>query len=212
MTALINSYDEKEYYVKNAKYAIFCDLETTGLSVSKDEIITCGMIVTKWPETETIIDAMIFKCKPNSWSIEAEQIHKITKKEANTFDSKDVFTNKILSFLEKNIDDEFCPVFIQHAVKDQGNNYFDFSFLMYHFMYQDRIFDFYKYFSQSLSFSTITFAHNLKNKKKLDFENAKLDTLCKMFNIKFKHHDVGDDTKALYKLFHRLLELEKGDF
>lgn len=179
---------------------ISCDLETTGLDVHGACWIT-GSFGKLDPVTLETMDELELTSRPYHWSEEARRIHRFSRHTANEFSPRRESLDKLIEWLPK--DRKFA--FLCHASesvfdiesKQKINAHFDFAMIKGDFAYQERYFDFYKYFDEKKIISTVTIARSLK------LESAKLNNLCLQFNIELDHHNAKSDRLACEELLRR---------
>lgn len=179
---------------------ISCDLETTGLDVHGACWIT-GSFGKLHPETLETIDELELKSRPYHWDEEARRIHRISKKTADNFPERPESLQKLIDWLPK--DRKFA--FLCHASESSFNDvtkthihaHFDFAMIKMDFAFQDKYFDFYKYFDEKKIISTVTIARALK------MQSAKLKNLADHFSIELDHHNAKSDRLACEEIFRR---------
>jgi len=171
----------------------FCDIETTGLDIFRNDILSLSIIKCS-VVSFSIINQIALKFRPNFsyWSDDAEKIHGITKEQA--FNHGHTIDN-LLEYLEPN-KCEHGQILCSHSLF--RSYHFDQAFLLQYFTRQGVRFEFFKYFLENRS--TITYAKNTQ----LQVPNYKLNTLCDYFNIELKHHDSESDTFACYQIYKKL--------
>lgn len=169
-------------FYKDKTFVVF-DIETTGLSTRKDEIIEIGAIKVKNGE---IIDEFSTLVKPKKRI--PDDVVKLTG-----------ITNKMVKDAPKT--DEILPKFIEF-IGDFSlvahNIAFDFSFIKKYCLLQKLE------IPKNELYDTLEISRRVLT----DIPNHQLDTLCRKFNIEFKHHRAVEDTKATAKLFYELLKAE----
>ena len=162
------------------------DIETTGLSAGKHELLTAHIIKTDGREK---LDEKTFYFKPNVFRpdyFKAQKIHGISIEKAREFRPKQ---QEILDcFLW--ISDE--TIMVCHSKK--ANHYFDYGFLLLECDFLDMRQDFYKKFKHVIS--THTLVKDFTKLKKLD-----LASICKHYGISLNHHDAKSDCNACFDIF-----------
>lgn len=196
---------------------IFCDLETTEKDPHWGEILTGYFVITDCDFK--VINEYEIKNKPELWNIESEEIHGISWRESQTFDSP----NRVLETIKRETP-KGNNVFICHAF-DNFNVTFDYAYLKNFFARMDCYHEFYKFFPQVKS--TYSYAVYLDRRglfsapkklttvKRKDKETQQLrktfalKPLCELFEIDLKnHHEARADTIACFELFKKLNALD----
>lgn len=186
---------------KNIEAIVSCDLETTGLDVNLGACWITGSFGKLDPVTLQTIDELELKSRPYHWDEEARRIHRISIHTAREFPEREESLQKLIDWLPKDRNFAFlCHAkssYFDSKAKRQINAHFDFAMLKSDFLYQDRYFDFYKYFDEKKIISTITIA------KSLGIKDVKLNDLCEYFKIELNHHDARSDRIACEEIFRR---------
>lgn len=174
----------------------FVDLETTGLDPMRNEILTVSLSVCDYKTLEQI-EEIELEFKPVNlkyWSEEAEKVHGIKLQKALSFQDKRHSTNEMMRFFKRHQKEGVQPI-VSHALNYMGA-YFDQNFLMQHFFRtaDEQLYQYRRICG--ISQSTIDFAKALGG-----FENYKLSTLCKFYNIPLNHHNSKSDREACQKLY-----------
>ena len=185
----------RDFRLKNTSHYFFCDVETTGLTPLKYEIISIAWILTDKKLNVIKKQSDILRPTSSLWSESSEKIHGISPLRAGNGVDK----HKYLSGLLKNIPP--CT-FVSHANKGP-DGYFDFNMLMFDCMKLDLYGEFYSKFDPLNQISTVDYAKQAR----FSVENFKLDILCKYFGIELDHHKAESDTNACYELFKKLSEV-----
>lgn len=186
---------------KDIEAIISCDLETTGLDMNLGACWITGSFGKLDPKTLQTIDELELKSRPFHWDEEARKIHRISIHTAREFPPRDETLDRLIEFLPKNR--KFA--FLCHAsdstfnvkTKQKIHAHFDLAMIKADYIFQDRYFDFYKHFDEKKIISTVTIA------RALGMESAKLNNLCKHFNIELDHHNAKSDRLACEELLRR---------
>ena len=184
------------------KYIFVTDIETTGFSPKKNDIIElAGIIVKKNGDDFELIDSFSENCRPYSrstWTVGAEMIHKIGIHEAFSFQHPRKMLINFLKFLLPYKHSDNLPLlFVCHA-----KNKFDYKFIKEAFEKEMLVSSFNKVFSEKKYESTIDIAQ--KYKSALGVENLKLPTLAEYFDIKLNHHEATSDANACLEIYKKL--------
>lgn len=187
-------------FPKEIEFIISCDLETTGLDLNGACWIT-GSFGKLDPKTLETVDELELKSRPYHWDEEARRIHRIPHYKAMEFPERKETLDRLIDWLPK--DRRFA--FLCHAsdsqfdtkIKQKVNAHFDFAMIKADFIFQERYYDFYKYFDHKKIISTVTIARERK------LESAKLDDLCRHFNINLDHHEAKSDRLACESILRR---------
>lgn len=192
------------------KHIAVADIETTGLVIGDAEVLTCAVIMCDY-RTLSPIGGKVFKFRPRypkNWKEDAVRIHGITFEEAMSYPEASASANHMMDWVKSICEDQPIP-FACHAMKPfkQGESYFDYGHMrrLYYDLGMDKQgaydhFVFEKIFPYKMVQSTVTWARALVKDGVLPTENAKLDTLCKHFDIRLDHHNAVSDTKACREL------------
>jgi DNA polymerase-3 subunit epsilon len=168
----------------------FIDIETTGLDMTKHEIIEIGVVVTT-PKLK-IIEKFELKIKPENIenadpiSLKISHYNLTDWREAGSLkDSMKIFSKKVKD----------CIMIGQNVA-------FDFSFLEYAFLKTEL-----KNNMHYHKLDTISMAWAKLNKNK-DITHFSLRELCIYFGIENKNpHSALSDAYATYELYKKLMEL-----
>ena len=186
------------------------DFETTGLR-ALDEIIT-GYFVTFNRDGE-IIDELDVKLKHTRWSKEAEAIHKIPERVANTFPDRTLGLRIIAKYLKKNQDSVFiCHANHTNLQKDKNGKvintwtgYFDWSMLRCNFQVLNDAA--YWYFNQLDHHINVVSTHTIaKNSVSLSAYN--LRAIADYYGFKFEHHNAKSDAIVTMKIFCKMIDIK----
>ena len=183
--------------MKKNPYAFICDVETTGFSPVKNDIIQLAGIVVDLESHETKSEFNEF-CRPitpDSWGEGAERVHKISKQRAYGFQHPRKMGIKFLHFIKPYKTDDNLPLqFIFHAMGK-----FDWDFFRNTFRKVKLLNSIYKVFDDNHFESTITMANQYRSVTGLN--SAKLNVLADHFNIKFNHHEALSDVYATFEIW-----------
>lgn len=179
---------------------IIFDCETTGLNPYTSEIIEAFFIAY---EREKVIDSYHLKARVRDWSEEAAEIHKIDKREAMMYPSKNEAYTRFLSWLPSDFR------FITYANKNTmlGTINFDVAILLNELDLLN--YGFY-YLKNNFKMKDPLSAHTMAKRiikgeiKKYSQENV----YYYLFKEKYNAHDAKSDTYALARIYYKLLELE----
>lgn len=193
----------------NNPYIFITDLETTGFSPMRNDMIELAGIIAKKDDDGKYQKIATFneRCRPysrESWTEGAEEAHKITLHEALGFQHPRGMLINFLNFMVPFKSASNWPLtFVFH-----GKNKFDFKFLMNAFMKEDLVYSFYKIFNMGNVEST----YDLYSKYKhvLGLENLKLPTLAKYFDIHLDHHSAPSDANACFEIYKIVKEAKFG--
>lgn len=173
-------------------YKVFNDVETTGFSHQKNDVIVSSFIVTDEKLNELAEKTFYLRpLNPNSWTAGAEKIHKISLEQALAHADTAI---DMLWFLNPFIVANKYAEFISHSAND-----FDYRCLEWLYRKQDLEFSFWKMFNKDHTSSTIKMA-----REKLQLPNNDLNTLCSHFNIPLNHHEAKSDTRGCFEVYKRL--------
>jgi len=78
---------------------LFCDVETTGINPMSDEVITGYFAL--YDDNDKLLDEYELKSQVNTWSIEAEAIHKIREIDMKGFPKKGEAWNRFLAWIPR---------------------------------------------------------------------------------------------------------------
>ena len=168
----------------------FVDIETTGLNVTKHEIIEIGCVITDYKLK--VKEEFEIKIKPerieNANKTSLKINHYNTKDWENASELKD--TLKIFS---KKVED--CIMVGQNVAFDSG-------FLEYNFARNNLVNTMHYHRLDTISIAWTKF-HNDEN-----FEHFSLREMCKYFDIENKNpHSALSDARATYELYKKLMNL-----
>lgn len=134
-------------------YAV-TDLETTGLDPWRNEILTISTLIAD--ENFQIVDEFNGRCRPSytdQWSEEAEKVHGITRREADTFDDSSGVLGEYIRFLDNRSGGYH---FTCHALPRKSSvDLIDRNFVFSWFWVNDRRVDYYRHFPEEKVTSTI---------------------------------------------------------
>lgn len=198
--------NERAYFEDKYETVFFLDLETTGLNPWQNEILTLSISACDI-KTKTQINEFEIEMRPefmNHWQDGAEKIHGISKDRALKFPPRSEGRDDLIEFLE--FHKKATPqIFCCHALSFKGQGLFDWSFLYAEFFKAEKHFELFKYFHDIRS--TINYAKEASSKGLIGFENNKLDTIAKHFNIPLDHHNAKSDRMACQEIYWRFHEL-----
>lgn len=177
-------------------YALVIDVETTGLSPQKNQLLTLGLVLID-KNNNTIAKQEELIIKPNK----AFEISKIAM-QINKIDIKNNFKNGIT------YEEVIIKLSEYHNYKYNciiGHNLgFDIRFL------QEYLQDEFQRFLCNSRFEHIDTMKMLKESKHYKGKNCKLQTACDYYNIKFDNaHNALSDCIATSRLFKQLSRSEK---
>lgn len=184
-------------------YLFFTDIETTGFSPRKHDIIEIACLMVKECDNEyKVLSSFHETCCPYSkknWTFGAEQMHGITFSEASTYQHPRKMLIKLLHFLNK-YRSESSFTFICHA-----KNHFDFNFLNEAFFKEQLQDSFKKVFNKDDYEST----HDIASKYKSAFgvPDLKLSTLADYFDVDLDHHKALSDVECCLEIYKKLKKL-----
>ena len=191
---------------KNNPYTFFVDLETTGFSPTKNDIIQLAGIIVKENVVVASFNEFCRPSYPETWGAGAEKIHKITLYQAMRFQPQRIMLIKLMKFLAPyRIDSDPIIKFTSHA---KGK--FDYRFLLDCFIRENLGDSFFRVFSERKYESTITLADNCK--KITGLESSKLSELAEYFDLELDHHAAESDVNCCFEVYKRLKEMDKGIF
>jgi DNA polymerase III epsilon subunit-like protein len=193
---------------------MFCDLETSGIDVANNEILSLAAIKTD--KDLNVVDSKYFKLKPEVWKNhynDAVKIHGITLEEASQYPDKSKSMNEFLNWVE------LPHYFICHSKKENfGKEFsFDYSFLEMQCLDLNLLHKF-RQLLGSKSLSTHKIASTFYSNNKIGFNQAKgkpklgLGYLCEYFNIELEHHNAESDTRACLEIARRLRDIDEKFF
>lgn len=190
------------------------DLETTGIDVTRAEIITGYFSII---ESNEIVDDYHMFSKPDVWSEEAAKIHGIDKSEADTFPNKAEAFRSLLTWIKKHSPKQFMV----YANPDNFGEYFhyDIAVIKWQLYYlSESPHFFYKYFNDNV-ISVYTMAkeahknglyhipRSSKNRVNYSMENV----YHALFSKRYKAHDAKHDVNATLKIYNKLNALKNRD-
>lgn len=169
-------------------YFIF-DIESTGLSTRYHSIIQLSGVLVD--EDYQILDEFNEYCRPHTfsnWSEDAEEIHGITRSEAEGFQDGHVLLHKLKQFLRQ----EHTAI-VHAAHRTNFYKFFDYQMLrelcLLHNFYHEIIYGRLP-FCQSTILSKTDFNHSNRP------VNQKLNSWADFLDIQFKHHRADEDAKV----------------
>lgn len=183
------------------KKLLFIDTETTGMDISRHGIIQVSAIAVINNEP---VDSFDVKCNiPSGYDIEEEAVskHGYTREDIEKFISNKEAQNIFERWLDKHIDkydskDKFYPC--------GYNVQFDLNFLSEWFKIHSS--GFLGSYLNWKRIDVLEILYLLELKGKLNFENFKLETVCKHFGIELKAHDALEDIYATYEIFKMVMK------
>jgi DNA polymerase III epsilon subunit-like protein len=190
-------------------YVHFIDLETTGFSPSKNDVIEVAAIIAKKQNDGTLIRVDQFNefCSPyheDRWTIGAEKIHRISKRRAFSEQHPRKLLIKYLHFLKEYKDKDNNPLlYVCHS-----KNFFDYRHHFNMFLKEGLQDSFNKVFSLERYESTINLAEKYISATGL--ENSKLPTLAEYFNVELDHHNALSDANACFEIYKILKKYKTG--
>ena len=186
---------------------IFCDAETTGLNCYCDEIIEMYFHINNDINYH-------YKARPLEWSYEAEQIHGITYGEANLYPDKSIAIKNLINWFS-NIG-SFRLITYANKNTELGIINFDVACLWNEinllgypqYFLENKlgmkeplsVHDTAKYCAKNGYFTPI---RGKSGRQSFSQENVYLS----LFDEKYNAHNCVDDTKALVKIYNKLLKL-----
>lgn len=183
---------------------IYLDVESTGICPYNDEIIHAYFEVY---DKGVVVDSYLLKTKVRTWSYDAEKIHKISEKLANTYSEKKIAYREFLKWLPKNFR------FITYTNKQTmlGTINFDVAILKneldllgyYPYMLENK-------WDMKNPISVHTLVKEMKRSKTIEVfgNNSQENVYFNLFKEKYNTHDAVDDVKALVRIHKRLLLLQ----
>lgn len=192
----------------NNPYIFICDLETTGFSYTKNDVIElAGIIVEKKGDEYVRLNSFYGRCRPYSrdtWTTGAERIHKIPLSEALKFQHPRQMLIKFLNFLVPYKSNNNKPLlFVSHC-----KNKFDIKFVYHAFVKEAIHPSFCKVFNFEFTESTVDLADKYKSMTGLT--DSKLPTVADYFNIKMDHHKAMADTEACFEIYKEFKKMKLG--
>ena len=198
-------------------YWIYCDTEFTGLDPITNHILEVGMVVTNPGTFKPLASYHSFvrpdMITPKTWDQEAQDIHKITIRQANAFPSAGTVCQEILKFLEPYKQDRMANLFISHVLEqsfwDQGKRRMsygkiDFKHLLWMFHKEDLGYDLQRFITESNQLSTITLA------RKKGYKGNSLEAWAERLEVDYsKGHTAMFDTELLIKVHEFLMSPKK---
>lgn len=186
-------------------YLFIVDLETTGFSPRKNDVLEIAAIVAKKTGDEyEIVSTFNESSRPyskSSWTFSAENVHGISFAEAMTYQVPRKMLIKLMYFLVPfRVENDKPLLFVCHA-----KNKFDFKFLEEAFFKEQLQDSFRKIFNRDHYESTHDIANNYKSA--FGVPNLKLNTLAEYFDIKLDHHKAFSDATACYLIYKRLKKM-----
>jgi DNA polymerase III alpha subunit (gram-positive type) len=184
------------------KTLLFVDLETTGTDSLRNEILTLSIAACdRWGELE----CLELKMRPeyDSWEIMAENVHGISRFEAERFMPQIEGAKKLIDFLNKYPN----SMLVCHAAM-MFNSLFDINFLL---QFLNKYFRHNALLSNTIiQTSTIVWFRWL-DRCGIESNSAyDLAFLCRKYAIELNHHDATSDRLATQKLFFIALDLAKN--
>lgn len=176
------------------------DIETTGFSPGKHELLTAHVILT---DGKNKLDERGFKFKPTKFRPDyhkAYKVHGITIEEARTYPLKASTLETFLNFIP---DDS---IMVCHSRKSLG--FFDYGFLSIECYLANMGMEFNRTFKWCLS--TYDLAYKYGKFTKDEKKKLSLDRVCEHYGIELNHHNAESDTKACYELFKIFYEAQKA--
>ena len=149
------------------------------------------------------VDELHVQMRPDYWHEDAEEVHGISKRQADLFDTKANGLRLITSYLLAHKGVLCC-----HANPRMFGveNLYDYTILKNEFRKIDQYYYFISKFEtgnyQLITTHTIT-KHRLKLKK------YSLDAIAEHFGLEFGHHDSKEDTKVLAKIYFKLNDIQE---
>ena len=178
-------------------YAVI-DLESTGLQIGFDEILTAHIVLT---DGINFIDEKSFNFKPDKIRTDyhlAYEVHRIGIEQATKFNGKRESLNDLLAFVPDN------SVMVCHAKKI--GHYFDYAFLFMEIeLYLDKRLDFYKKFNHCISTHTLS-------KKFTKLKKRGLKSVSEYYGVVLdNHHNAKSDTHACYEIFKKMYKENRNE-
>tara|TARA_R110002020_G_scaffold250448_3_gene464516 strand:+ start:334 stop:966 length:633 start_codon:yes stop_codon:yes gene_type:complete len=194
----IQSYLSKGFSIENP-YIMTCDLETTGFSEKKHDMISFSAKICDL--NLDIKDEVTVYAKPKKerWTQAAcDHGHRIQLQEALTFPDPRKTAIQLLHFIKPFKSEKNAPIlFVSHDTSG-----FDSRFLKAFFMNQMLIESYWKVFQDDYRLSTIHMARRLG----VELEDNKLPTWAKKLGLELNHHEVKSDTDVCFAVFKYILE------
>jgi DNA polymerase III epsilon subunit-like protein len=172
----------------------FFDLETTDKNPVGAEILTGFFKVI---ENERIIDSYDLKIKPDLFKEEAFAIHGISKREAESFPSREFALRELYQFLKKHSDSYFCCH--ANATLFGRSGHYDWTVLGTNFAFLS---DSAYFHFNSLKIKVIS-THTMA-KKLVKIDGYSLENLARYFNYEYQAHDAKNDVEAMIHVFEQL--------
>jgi DNA polymerase III epsilon subunit-like protein len=193
---------------------LFIDIETTGLQVADNEILTLAAIKTDKNLNE--LDSKLFKFRPEVWKphyFDAVRIHGINMEQSSQYPIKAKAMEDFLCWLE---DPHY---FICHSKKENfGKEFsFDYAFMEMQCLDTSTLFMF-RQLLGTKSLSTHKIAQTFYSNHKVGFNYEKgrpklgLSHLCNYFGIELEHHNAESDVRACLEIARRLRDIDEKFF
>lgn len=175
---------------------IWLDTETSGTDPQNNALLQiAGIIDIDGIEKETF-NFFVRPIKGKLINPKALECNKMTFEKISNFPDPGIVYNSILSIFDRYIDkydksDKFVLIgqnpwfdksFLDQFFKDHGNAYL-YSYIDYHLI------------------DLVGISMFLKSCGKINPDNLKLETVCKILNIEIKAHDALEDCRAVKKCF-----------
>jgi DNA polymerase III epsilon subunit-like protein len=173
------------------------DLETTSLNPFDAEIIEGHFIcVDHGMNVKSTYD---LKCRPIKWSNEAEAIHGISQETANTYKRFSASFKELTNWIEDNSIEE---LWMHTNPASYGKEvFYDYAVLRVLLSYHSD--ESYWVINKIKPYSTHTLCKIFKDS--YNFENLRLDSICKVLDIKLDHHNCVSDANACLEIMRKLI-------
>ena len=181
----------------------FNDVETTGLSTEKHDIIQIGGLISN---KFKILEEINFKCQPSRWdtiNAMALSVNNTTKEQLKTYELPEQTWKKYSQLLLKHFNGEKYVFVAQNAP-------FDRRFIRQWWnTYKTKDVKDFDYYFQPDNLDLMDITRQLKKYGFLKIENLKLETVIKAFGIIVEGdlHDALVDIKATGNSIYRSLQL-----
>ncbi len=179
---------------------LFLDVETTGLSATKHDIIQLAAI----PIINNVRKPHFNEfCRPDKWEMDpyAEAAHGISLKSLKDKQSQEEMIKRFIDYVK-----QFNCQFVIAGY----NVNFDKGFVSSTFSKHDQIKEFFKLFTID-THDTFLKVKDAVKKKQIDPENRKLSTVAEYFDIEIQAHDALSDINATIEVDEALAKIRGED-